>query len=711
MKKRVLAMALALVMVLGTVAAAVSAEKSISVAPMGMTINGQAVTPLKSNGDAAEVFAYDGATYVPLRYLSELLGIEVQWDESDPNTAKLVSDKIALPAGTTYEGTAMGRNGNITVAVTLDGAKIASIAVKEESETPNIGTEALKRLPQAIVEAQSLEVDGISGATITSYALKNAIKDALKKAGVDAANYSAAVSKETGKSYDVSASVVVLGGGGAGLAAAVSALESGAEKVVIVEKTDLLGGDTNVNGGIYNTPDSALQYQTAMTDGNRSQVEAALAETPVDEAHAALQAKVKADYDAYKASGETGIFDSASWFALQTWNGGDKVAKLSLVETLANNAYAGYQWLVSMGAAFKTAITQGPGSLYPRTHDTTTGIGAEFINTYVNYLEKNFSGKYEIYYGTEAKELVRNSDGVCNQARAVDKNGNSYTFTADKGIVVATGGFAGNVEMRVEYCQGEKWPNLGKDLGCSGVSSDTGDGILMAKAIGANLVDMEQIQLLHMCNPKYGTTEDNSDKDKSVTSIIFVNKEGNRFVAEDGRRDTICIAALEQTDSMFYAVESWDGNGDKTLDDLVTNNGVTYTDEIARGNMLYGETLEELAAKIGADPDNLKKSVADYNADVDAGVTSDAFGRTTFVEKLENGPWLAVPRKPSAHHTMGGIEINENTQVLDTDGKVIPGLYAAGEVTGGLHGGNRIGGNAIVDTVVMGRIAGQNVVK
>ena len=127
--------------------------------------------------------------------------------------------------------------------------------------------------------------------------------------------------------------------------------------------------------------------------------------------------------------------------------------------------------------------------------------------------------------------------------------------------------------------------------------------------------------------------------------------------------------------------------------------------------MFIGDTLEELAEKIGADPENLVNAVAAYNANVDAGVTEDEFGRKTFVEKLENGPFIAVPRKPSAHHTMGGVQIDEGAHVIDTDGNVIAGLYAAGEVTGGIHGGNRLGGNAIVDTVVMGKIAGENAAK
>ena len=603
-----------------------------------------------------------------------------------------------------YHGTSFGRNGNIDVDVTIEGGAIADITVTSHTETDNIGTVAVEQMPQRIVEAQSTAVDGLSGATFTSNGIKRAVESALSEAGIE--GFNAEPERITDQSYEIEADVVVVGGGGAGLAAAVSALQNGAESVVVVEKTDILGGDTNVNGGIYNTPDAAMQDAVEMTDGQKSLVEAAIAEEPVSDEHAALIEAVKADWEAYLASGNTGIFDSANWFALQTWNGGDKVAKLDLVQNMADNAYEGYEWLQSLGQEFKPTISQGPGSLFPRTHDTPSGIGAEFINTYIKYLGENYVDQVQFCYGVTADELVL-TDGVCNTVKGTDKDGNAYTFTARGGVVLATGGFAGNVEMRVEYCQSEKWPDLGKNVGCTGVASDTGDGILMAKAIGANLVDMDQIQLLHTCSPKYGTTEDNSDKGKSVDSIIFVNKAGERFVAEDERRDTICLAVLEQEDALFYTVESYDGYGDKTLDELHSNNFVSYTDEIARGNMFIGDTIEDLAEAMGADPVKLRASIEGYNASVEAGATTDEFGRKTFINKLENGPFIAVPRKPSAHHTMGGVEINVNTEVLDTEGNAIPGLYAAGEVTGGIHGGNRLGGNAIVDTVVNGKMAGQ----
>ena len=624
--------------------------------------------------------------------------------------ALVLGTGAALAQAGVYTGTAAGRNGDVTVEVTLSDDAITDIKVTDSHETDNIGTVVQEKLPQAILAAQSVNVDVMSGATFTSRAIKNAVTAALTEAG-ELEKYQAEVEKSEGGEIADEATVVVVGGGGAGMAAAISALQNGAEKVIIVEKTDILGGDTNVNGGIYNTPDAELQDKNPMTDGNRSLVEAAIAEAPVSDEHAALQAQVAADYEAYKASGNTGTFDSVAWYALQTWNGGDKVANLALVETMAEHALTDYNWLKELGGVFKDTISQGPGSLYPRTHDTLTGIGAEFINTYEKYLAANYEGKYEIYYGVTADTLLQNENGAVTGVSGTDAENNTYTFTADNGVVLATGGFAGNVEMRVQYCQGEKWPNLGKDVGCTGVASDTGDGIRMASAIGANLVDMDQIQLLHTCSPKYGTTEDNSDKGKSVASVIFTNKNGERFIAEDGRRDTICIAVLDQPDAIFYTVESFDGYPEgATLDTLLTNNFVTYADEIKRGNMYIGDTIEDLAAAMGADPEKLRASIEGYNASVDAGVTSDEFGRTTFINKLENGPFIAVPRKPSAHHTMGGVQINTEAQVLDTNGNVISGLYAAGEVTGGIHGGNRLGGNAIVDTVVFGRIAGANAV-
>ena len=188
MKKRLTAMALALAMVLGTVVMAAGTEKNITVTPMSLSINGQTVTPTKSNGDAAEVFAYNGATYVPLRYLSELLGLQVEWDKNEPGTAK-VTGNVTLPSGGdgTYTGTASGFGGEVKAVVTVVGGRITACTLTGDKETPAIGGAALPKLQAKVLAAGSTEIDGVAGATMTSNAVKAAVAAALAQATGDAA--------------------------------------------------------------------------------------------------------------------------------------------------------------------------------------------------------------------------------------------------------------------------------------------------------------------------------------------------------------------------------------------------------------------------------------------------------------------------------------------------------------------------------------------
>ena len=255
MRKRIAALALAFGMVLGTVALAAGTEKSITVSPMGMSINGQSVTPTKSDGTAAEVFAYDGATYVPLRYLSELLGINVEWDKNDPNTAKLVMDKM------TYTATAGGHNAPITVKVTVADGKIADIDYSDNLETAGVGKVALEQVAEKILAKQTVGVDSVTGATISSMALKNAVKECLTKAGLDMTVFGATVHDEDTTKDRYTADVIIIGGGGAGLSAATAASESDKVSVIVLEKTGFLGGNSIVAGGIYNCASGHLADQ------------------------------------------------------------------------------------------------------------------------------------------------------------------------------------------------------------------------------------------------------------------------------------------------------------------------------------------------------------------------------------------------------------------------------------------------------------------
>ena len=491
-----------------------------------------------------------------------------------------------------------------------------------------------------------------------------------------------------------------------GLAAAVAAAQQGAS-VIVVEKLAEVGGDTLVCGAIYNTPDEELQKQVTMTEAVKTTVEAALAEEPISEEHAALQAQVQAQWDAYKADGRTDLFDTKEWYALQTWNGGDKVADLDLVKQMANLSYDGLKWIESLGMEFRNSIGQGAGSLWQRTHTSIMQQGTGFLSTYVNCIAN--SDKITMLLSTTGTKLIQDESGRVTGVVCTDKAGNTFNISAAKGVILATGGFAANSKMVQENNTSGKWSDLSKVATTNRFQCSQGDGITMAVEAGASLTDMDQIQLLYFGNIVNGQITKYPQRDVSGTDqIIFINKEGKRFVNEGARRDVICLASFEQTDGMFYMLESGDGDQyvDIHSDEWRSADGFTFSYLEENGYVIAAETLEELAEKLGCQYEDLKATLDAFNESVETGV--DEFGRTLYSTKLENGPWVATPRQACVHHTMGGVTIDPQTHVLDTDGNAIPGLYAAGEITGGIHGANRLGGNAVVDTVVFGKLAGEN---
>lgn len=596
----------------------------------------------------------------------------------------------------TYTQTVNAMHGPLTVEVTVSADRIESVEVTDHVETPGVGDQAVKDIPERVVGAQSLAVDAVTGVTISSRAILSAVEKCLAEAGADVDALKAAPEKTPAGDVEATADVVIVGGGGAGLAAAVAATDAGAS-VILIEKSGFLGGNSIVAGGIYNAPDPTKQdYATNVSGDLGSLVEAAIAEEPVSDAHKALMDAVRAEYEAFRQTDKT-IYDSPNWFALQTWNGGDKVAELSMVQELADNSLSSLKWLEGMGMEFTDTITHGAGSLYPRTHAAVKPNGVGYIDAFTQTLSSREG--YTQMMETTGKSLIV-EDGKVVGVVAEGKDGNAVTLHATKGVILATGGFAGNVELRQKYCEGEKWPDLSAKVPTSNMPAVTGDGIFMAEAAGAQLVNMEQIQLLPYCNPQTGATYDIMS---GSTLGIFVNKEGTRFVREDGRRDEMAKAIIDQTDGMMYIVFSGDSAGleSKALGGLT----LSYYLEHNMAGYVMADTVAELAEKLGVPADALEKTVADYNGYVEAGV-ADPFGRVSYGTKIATGPFFAYPRKPAVHHTMGGVRINTDAQVIDENGNVIPGLYAAGEVTGGIHGSNRLGGNALTDTVVFGRIAG-----
>ena len=626
----------------------------------------------------------------------------------------------------TYTASAQAMNDLLEVTVTIADGKIADVVVAPNSETPGIGGQLLDktgavadsigkapvdRLPEEIVANNSTAVDMVTGATITSAVLISLVEDCIKQAGGNPADFRTPIDYPA--YTDADADVVVVGGGGAGLVAAIAAAQQG-KKVVILEKNGECGGDTLVCGAIYNCPDADMQSKVEMTDAVKSTIEKALEATSDDpdtqKALEAMQAPVREQWDEYKAAGRTDLFDTKEWYALQTWINGDMVADPELVKVLTYNAFEGLEWLEDLGMEFYGEISQGAGSLWQRTHTSKMAMGTGMISTYATALV-DLADKITLYNEATATDLVVEDGRVVGVVATDNHNGTPFTVSCADGAVISTGGFSANAKMVQDNNDTGKWPDLSNTSTTNRFSCSQGDGITMASAAGCSLTDMDQIQLLYLGNVVNGQITKYPPRNANGTDqLIFINKNGERFVQEDGRRDKICLGVLDQPEQYFYLLESGDGSLYADIHDPAwrSADGFTFDYLSNNGYIVWDETLDGLAAKLDMDPATLQATVDAFNEAVETG--SDEFGRTLFSCKLENGPWVATPRQVCIHHTMGGLTIDTAGHVMAADGGKIDGLYAAGEVTGGIHGGNRLGGNAVVDTVVFGKLAADSLV-
>lgn len=607
-------------------------------------------------------------------------------------TSNTSNPSPSFKAGT-YKGEAKGFAGDIKMEVTLTENAISDIKVSH-GETDEIGGKAIEILKKGLIEEGKLG-DLVAGATISSNGFKDAFTMAMTEAGLDIKVFEKAEEKVTDKkkleeSYDV----VVIGGGGAGLAAAMAAHQKGA-KVAVIEKMPKLGGNTVISGSAYNAVDKKRQEALTMTDLEKETVEKIIAEEESDPMVKGWQEQLKKDWEEYKKSGATYLFDTTDLHKLQTFNGGDKKADPKLVNALCEGAPKSIEWLEANNMKFKDRIFTVLGGLWNRAHNPEKPLGIGLIETYEAYFKANPDIK--VYLDTKANELiVENGKVVGVLASSKDTE---YTFKANKGVVMATGGFGNNVEMRDKY--NTLWPSL-TNLKSTNHPGATGDGIVMAEKVNAQLKGMEYIQLLPMGDPNTGSLLGNIEQ--GVQNRIFVNKDGARFVDEGARRDVMTKALMEQKDSWMWVIV--DKNSYPT-GDTKNNFNETIDDLVNAGRAYKAETLEELAGLINVDPKVFKENVDTFNKAV-AGEIKDPFGRVLFDKKIDTPPFYAAGRVPTVHHTMGGLYINEFAQVLDANNNPIKGLYAAGEVTGGIHGTNRLGGNALADITVFGKIAGES---
>ncbi len=554
----------------------------------------------------------------------------------------------------------------MTVTVTFSEDAITTIELDHE-ETPGIGEPVCDSLPIQIIELQGLGIDAVAGATLSSMAILDGVADCVEQAGGDVAALKAVKPQiiDNGDE-ELTADVVVIGAGGAGMAAAVTANQEG-KTVIVIEKTSNMGGNTTLAGGAFN----------AVDDGS----EIALARN-----------------------------DSVDLYYEQTFHGGDQQGDPELVRTLVENAWDGVLWLKELGMEFELGVFTVTGGIYERAYKPGEPEGSGFFKAYRSYMESHAG--ITIKYKTTAESLIVENGAVVGVA-CTGEAGNQVIVKANNGIILATGGFSQNIEMRKKYnAETNLWPTLDETIPSTNTPAITGDGITMAQAVGAELVQMGNIQLLPLGDPNTGSLSGNIEH--AVESRIFVNQEGNRFVNEGGRGDEMTLRLFEQPDTTMYIIMDSDTypNGDEA-----NNFNERISDLVAAGRVYKADTLEELAGMIHVSAENLVKTVEEYNRHClggDLEGQEDEFGRTLFTDtdKINNGinqgPFYAAERMPTVHHTMGGVKINTSTQVINTQGDVIPGLFAAGEVTGGIHGSNRLGGNALTDTIVFGRIAGKS---
>lgn len=618
------------------------------------------------------------------------------------------SSQGAMTPGT-YTASAKGNNGDVTVEVTVDEQSIVSVTVTDHQETEGIADGALATIPQAIVDQQSLNIDTVSGATYTSNAILEAAADCLQQAGADVEalktkEKEAAQAKEE---VQLSADVVVVGGGGAGLSAALSAAENGAS-VIVLEKAGNLGGTTITSGAFYSTGDPELAQRAQMNDTMRRQVEERLALEPNCEQMAAWQQTVAQQYQEYLDSGSTAMFDSEEYYMLTVYVDGGMTGDPELIEWTCANADEGYDWLQEYGYHWSDQVVVGKNGdnavIEPDVErcrrlvaDSQYGRPATQMIDLLAEQAQAVGPQTSIYTNVAATELIV-TDGAVTGVKAQGNDGTPYTISASKGVILATGGFASGVELREKV--NTIYPYLGEQVHSTNVVTDTGDGIVMAEAVGAQLIDMEKIQVNKITHYDLGGTTCIA----AAFSNLLVNEQGERFTNEYGSDTDVSIAILSQSNYKAFLLA--DANN-SNITDGKTSGGQDIEEAVAQGLVFRADTVEDLAAQLRMDPEVLQQTIDTYNEAVRSG-NDPEFGRTTFTEQdlIEEGPFYATPVIPSVHHTMGGLKINRNAQVLNTSDEPIEGLYAAGEIVGGLCGNNRMSGDAIMANVVQGRVAG-----
>ena len=597
------------------------------------------------------------------------------------------STSAASGVSGSFTGTAKGM-GDVSVTLTLTDNVITDCTAKGDEETPGIGSVVIEQFPGEVVEGNTINLDSISGATITSNAFVEAAKAALTEAGLNPDDYMAKADKTAnGETVSYDADVVVIGAGGAGMTAAMTAADAG-QKVVILESQAMVGGNSARATGGMNAAKTVYQDENEFDQaaGVEKTLATAAEKYADNETITALAKTVSEQWAAYQAN-PTGYFDSVELMELDTMVGGKGINDPELVKTLCEGTADAIDWLDENGITLHNVSSFG-GASVKRIHrpvneeGKVVSVGAYMIPLLQENCEKR---GIDIVLNTTVDTILTDANGAAVGVSGTDKDGNTVVVNA-KSVILATGGFGANLDMVTQYK-----PELAGFMTTNAAGAQ-GQGIEMATAIGAGTVDMDQIQI-------HPTVEANTaaliTEGLRGDGAILVNANGERFIDEVGTRDVVSAAEIAQPGSYSWLI----------VDQAMADASSVIQGYIKKGYTFEGKTYEELAEQIGVDGAALAETMNTWNGYVEAKNDPD-FGRTSFANKLDTAPYYAIKVTAGVHHTMGGLKINTNTEVLNENGEIIPGLFAAGEVTGGVHGANRLGGTAVSDFVVFGRIAG-----
>ena len=564
---------------------------------------------------------------------------------------------VSMAAPVTAEGTGVGKHGDITVAVTFDAGKIQDIKIVKNAENPILAKKVFTDLKDQVVALSSTDVDLISGATFSAKGFIDAVNDAAKKAGVTLAKADKKALKKAARELPKTSNydVVVIGAGGAGFSAAITARNAGAN-VVLLEKMPAVGGNSLISGAEMNVAKNWVQPKLGIND------------------------------------------DSPELHAQDTFKGGDGKGDMKVINVMTHEALDAAKWCRDyLGVRFEDDnLFFFGGHSRKRALIPVGHTGTEFI---AKFQAKADELGIPVITNMKAEELIKDKDGRVVGVKAT-MDGSEYTFNAKGGVVLATGGFGANPEMVKKYN-----PKIDERFKTTDAPGTTGEALYMAERAGAQLVNMGYIQTYPICDPISGAIE--LIADARFDGAIMLNQEGKRFVEELQRRDVLSEAILNQTGRYCWVL--WN---DKigSISNTVKAHANEYEAFTKQGIMTTCDDLKCIADFTKIPFDQLRKTVKRVSDMAGKGNDKDFNHRSGLVD-MQQGKYYVIKAVPSTHHTMGGVRINEKAEALTAEGKVIPGLWAAGEVTGVTHGTNRLGGNAYTDIIVFGRIAGEAAAK